>query len=179
MSMLNGTTPMQSLLLDFPGSKRALFAKYHIGGCSSCAYGNEETLASVCQRNEIDLEEAIAHILESHEHDREMILSATELAERLKSSSTRLLDTRTREEHEAVSISGSEFLTQELQQKIFGEADQDTHITLYDHQGDKALDTCAWFRGHGLKNTYILEGGIDGYSQIVDSSIPRYRMEIE
>jgi len=138
MSMLNGTTPMQSLLLDFPGSKRALFAKYHIGGCSSCAYGNEETLASVCQRNEIDLEEAIAHILESHEHDREMILSATELAERL-----------------------------------------DTHITLYDHQGDKALDTCAWFRGHGLKNTYILEGGIDGYSQIVDSSIPRYRMEIE
>jgi len=27
---------MRELLLQFPGAQRALFRKYHIGGCASC-----------------------------------------------------------------------------------------------------------------------------------------------
>ncbi|WP_206018818.1 hypothetical protein [Rubritalea profundi] len=66
MADLDASTPMASLLARFPGAKRALFARYHIGGCSSCAYRDDETLAEVATRNEIDVSEVIEHILQSH-----------------------------------------------------------------------------------------------------------------
>ena len=37
--------------------------KHHIGGCGSCGFSPDETLAGVCARNEnVDVDEAIAHI---------------------------------------------------------------------------------------------------------------------
>ena len=51
---------MRELLEQFPGAQRAMFRKYHIGGCSSCGFSPEETLAGVCARNEnVDVNEAI------------------------------------------------------------------------------------------------------------------------
>ncbi len=95
-----------------------------------------------------------------------------------KLSELRLIDLRTREEHEAVKIGGSEFFTQELQQQLFG-GDPEASILLYDHSGQNVLDQVAWFRGHGLKQTFGLRGGIDAWSREVDSSIPRYRLEMD
>jgi len=178
MAKLNQQTTMNQLNADFPGARRALFAKYHIGGCSSCAYGDDETISEVAEKNEFDIEEAIQHILESHSHDLEMMLSPEEAKEKIESGA-KLIDTRTREEHEAVSIPHSLFLTQDLQQKAFGEWNQDQVVILYDHLGQKALDTAAWFRGHKLPNTFIIEGGIDAWSQQIDKSIGRYRLEME
>ncbi|GIT04618.1 MAG: hypothetical protein CM1200mP29_00290 [Verrucomicrobiota bacterium] len=50
---ITGDSPMQAVLQVFPGAQRALFRKYHIGGCSSCGFQPEETLARVCERNGI------------------------------------------------------------------------------------------------------------------------------
>jgi len=108
----------------------------------------------------------------------EMMLSPIEANEKIQSGA-KLVDTRTREEHEAVSIVGTDFMTQEYQQQAFATWDKETIVILYDHTGDKALDTCAWFRGHNLPNTYIIEGGIDAYAKTVDTSLARYRMEME
>lgn len=171
---------MAKLLVDYPGARRALFARYHIGGCSSCAYADDEALAQVCERNELEVAEVISHILESDEHDRAMLISPLEVESLLKSNAAViLLDIRTREEHEAVAIKGSEFLTQERQQELFGTAGQESIIILYDHNGAKSLDTCSWFQGHGLKGTRAMRGGIDGWSQQVDKSLPRYRLELD
>lgn len=178
MADLTTETQMSQLNADFPGAKRALFAKYHIGGCSSCAYADDETIAEVAKRNEFDVNEAIDHILQSHAHDEEMMLTPDEAKVKIEAGA-KLVDIRTREEHEAVAIAGSDFMTQEFQQNAFGTWDKETEIVLYDHTGDKALDTCAWFRGHNLPNTYIIRGGIDAWSQEIDSSLPRYRLEME
>jgi rhodanese-related sulfurtransferase len=180
MVNLDTTTPMASLLAEYPGAKRALFARYHIGGCNSCAYKDDETLAEVAKRNEIDVNEAISHILASHEVDAAMLISPTDVKALQDSAANMiLLDTRTREEHEAVCIKGSQFMTQERQQELFGSATEETIIVLYDHTGDRVLDTCAWFQGHGLKGARAMIGGIDGYSKEVDKSIARYRLEID
>src|SRR5436190_3703699 len=57
---------MRELLVQFPGAQRALFRKYHIGGCSSCGFSPEETLAGVCARNEnLNVDEVAEHILAS------------------------------------------------------------------------------------------------------------------
>lgn len=171
--------PMQQVNETFPGARRALFAKYHIGGCSSCSYEPEATLESVCKSNEIDLEEASAYILKSHSVDQEMLITPEEVNQLIESGEkVVLLDTRTREEHEAVSINGSELMTQERQQKIFATVDPEAIIILYDHTGKSVLDTCAWFIGHKMVNTKGMMGGIDAWSQKVDKSVARYRMEM-
>jgi rhodanese-related sulfurtransferase len=178
MVTLDRKTSMKQLTTDFPGARRALFAKYHIGGCSSCAYSDEESIQEVANRNEFDVAEAILHILESHEHDAAMILSPLQAQEKILAGA-KLVDTRTREEHEAVVIPNSLFFSQELQKEAFGSWSSDQVVVLYDHLGSKALDTCAWFRGHNLPNTFIIKGGIDAWSLEIDRSIARYRLEME
>lgn len=169
-------TPMGEILDMLPGARRALFARYHLGGCQSCAFSNEETLARLCARSELQADEVLAHLLESHAHDLQMLMEPAETREKI--SSLRLIDIRTREEHEAVAIAGSEFFTQDLQKQLFA-GDPEARILLYDHSGRNVLDQVAWFRGHGLKNTFGLRGGIDAWSREVDPSLPRYRIEID
>lgn len=171
---------MGDILDALPGARRALFARYHLGGCQSCGFSPNETLAALCERNGgIDVQEMIDHLRTAHEHDKALLLSPAEVKERLaESPAPVLLDCRTREEHEAVSIPGSQFLTQELQQQLFAQAPSQA-IILYDHLGKNALDTCAWFLGHGMKNTRVLQGGIDAWSREIDKSLPRYQLEIE
>lgn len=170
---------MAELLAQFPSMKRALFSAYHIGGCSSCAYGDTETLGGVCERNSLDFDEVKEEILESAEREAKLLISPEELDQLLKSEEeVVLIDCRTREEHEAVKIAGSELLNQELQNELFSSENNERAIILYDHTGTSVLDTCSWFIGHGLKNTKVLKGGIDRWSQEIDSSIPRYKIEL-
>lgn len=170
---------MDALLARLPGARRALFAAFHIGGCQSCAYRDEETLAEVCARNELEVGDAIAELLASHQRDQEMLIEPAALKAKLeRREPIRLLDVRTREEHEAVRLANSEFLTQELQQELFA-APPASLIVLYDHRGRDVLDRCAWFRGHGLKNVLALAGGIDAWAQEVDPGIQRYRLEMD
>ena len=35
---------MQEILAVFPGAQRAMFSRYHVGGCSSCGFQPTETL---------------------------------------------------------------------------------------------------------------------------------------
>src|SRR6266513_2688860 len=64
---------MKQLLVQFPGAQRALFRKYHIGGCASCGFSPEETLAGVCARNEnLDVDQVIDHVGARHEADLAM-----------------------------------------------------------------------------------------------------------
>src|SRR5262245_61603593 len=95
---------MQEVLATCPGARRALFRRYHIGGCSSCGFAPTETLAEVCARNgNLDVNEVMEHIRTSHEADRQLEITAKETAERLgRGENIRLLDLRTREEWEAV-----------------------------------------------------------------------------
>src|SRR5438270_2084867 len=91
---------MRELLEQFPGAQRALFRKYHIGGCSSCGFSPDETLAGVCARNEnLDVNEVIDHVVASDAADRAMQLEPQDLSDRLGAGETiNLLDVRTREE---------------------------------------------------------------------------------
>src|SRR5258708_26651192 len=114
-TMIDPTITMRELLEQFPGAQRALFRKYHIGGCSSCGFAPEETLAGVCARNEnLDTTEVIDHIIASDAADRAVQIEPRELADSIgRGESVRLLDVRTREEHDAVKIDGAEVVNQE------------------------------------------------------------------
>jgi rhodanese-related sulfurtransferase len=170
---------MRELLEQFPGAQRALFRKYHIGGCASCGFAPEETLAGVCARNEnLDVNEVSEHIIASDAADRAMQIEPAELAGRITHrEKVQLLDVRTREEYDAVKIDGAELFTQDLMQKILTEWSRDNLLVVYDHQGTRSLDAAAYFQGHGFANVRSLRGGIDAWSAEVDPKLPRYHLE--
>jgi rhodanese-related sulfurtransferase len=170
---------MKELLVQFPGAQRALFRKYHIGGCASCGFSPEETLAGVCARNEnLDVDEVIEHITASHEADRRMQIEPEELAARIAAGEpVYLLDVRTREEFEAVKLPGAHLFTQELMQEIQGNGSRTNLFVVYDHTGARSMDAAAYFQGHGFENVKSLRGGIDAWSAEVDPKISRYHVE--
>ncbi len=172
---------MSQVLQAYPGAQRALFARYHIGGCSSCGFQPTETLAQVCLRNDnVPVDEAVAHIRDSHQSDSSLKISPQDF-ELLRRAAPDLLvlDVRTREEHDAVKLPGARLLTQELVQEIFTSGDKTRPVVLYDHTGSRSLDAAAYFIGHGFAETKCLDGGIDAYSREIDPDLPRYRIEIE
>jgi rhodanese-related sulfurtransferase len=172
---MDENSTMGEVMDALPGARRALFARYHLGGCQSCAFDDDETLAELSARAELDSSEVLTHLLTSHEHDLTMLMEPELVAERI--AEVRFIDVRTREEYEAVKIEGAEFFTQELQEKIFSEKPGGL-VVLYDHTGKYVLDQVAWFRGHGLENAYGLTGGIDAWSSQIDPKVMRYRVEI-
>ncbi len=169
---------MRDVLEQFPGAQRALFRRYHIGGCSSCGFSPDETLAHVCERNGgLDVSEVLAHIQSSHEQDAKILISPKELADELKQDqSVRLVDVRSREEFEAVHIDGSQLLSQDVMRQIMGDGSNTKPLIVVDHQGKQALDAAAYFMGHGLQNVRCLRGGIDAWAQEVDSGMRRYKL---
>jgi rhodanese-related sulfurtransferase len=171
-------TPMSAVLEIYPGAQRALFRRYHIGGCASCGFQPTETLAQVCARNgHLDVVEVLTHLQTSHEQDAKLLITPKELAEwRKQDSSVRLVDVRSREEFEAVNIAGSQLLSQDVMRQIMGDGSNTRPLVIVDHAGKSALDAAAYFIGHGLQNVRCLRGGIDAWAQEVEPTMRRYRL---
>ena len=178
MIEINPQSPMRDVLEKFPGAQRALFRKYHIGGCSSCGFQPTETLSEVCVRNgSLDVAEVLAHIRSSHEQDAKVLLSPRELAGLLQQDKTvKLVDVRSREEFEAVHIAGSVLLSQDVMRDIMASGSNKCSIVVIDHQGKNGLDAAAYFMGHGLESVRCLQGGIDAWAQEVDPAMRRYKL---
>jgi rhodanese-related sulfurtransferase len=169
---------MREVLDVFPGAQRALFRRYHIGGCSSCGFSPDETLAQICARNgNLDVTEVLAHIQSSHEQDAKILISPKDLAELLrKDKSVKLVDVRSREEFEAVHVEGSVLLSQDVMRELMASGSNTNPIVVIDHAGKNGLDAAAYFIGNGLQNVRCLRGGIDAWAQEVDSKMRRYKL---
>lgn len=175
---VSSQSPMSAVLEAFPGAQRALFRRYHIGGCSQCGFQPTETLAQVCERNgNLPVDEVLAHIRSSHEQDAKILIEPKELSDWQKQdSSVRLVDVRSREEFEAVNIAGSQLLSQDVMRQIMGDGSNTRPLVIVDHQGKNALDAAAYFMGHGLQNVRCLRGGIDAWAQEVETGMRRYKL---
>jgi rhodanese-related sulfurtransferase len=176
---IDSNITMRELLEHFPGAQRALFRRYHIGGCASCGFSPDETLAGVCARNEnLDVDEVTEHILTSDAADRALQIEPRDLSQRLAAGETiHLLDIRTREEFDAVKLPDAHLFTQEFMQEILANWSRTDLLVIYDHQGARSMDAAAYFQGHGFENIKSLRGGIDAWSIDVDPKLPRYHLE--
>src|SRR5437879_302113 len=114
---------MGQVLATYPGAQRALFRRFHIGGCSNCAFQPSETIEQLCARNPgLNSQEVIDHIRASHEQDAKILISPADLAQWLdQEKSVRLVDVRSREEFEAVHLEGSVLLSQPTMREILSE----------------------------------------------------------
>ena len=179
MAIIHPEITMRELLEASPGAQRALFKKYHIGGCSSCGFRPEETLKEVCARNEnLPVDEVVTYIEASREEDLKVQISPAELNDLLKSgTSLKLIDIRTREEFEAAPLAGASLFTQEMMNEALMRWDRAELVVFFDHQGLRSMDATAYFLGHGFTQVRSLRGGADAWSREIDPSVPRYQVE--
>ena len=78
---------MREVLEAYPSAQRALFRRYHIGGCHSCGYQPEDTLEDVAHRHDIvDLDEVVTFIESAEQIDRRVQVSVQDVAAALRSN---------------------------------------------------------------------------------------------
>ena len=110
---------MGEVLDAFPGAQRALFRRYHIGGCSLRISADGDAGASLRAQRWSGRERGPGAHPPSHEQDAKVLISPKELAELLKcDKSVKLVDVRSREEFEAVKIEGSILLSQDVMREL-------------------------------------------------------------
>jgi rhodanese-related sulfurtransferase len=171
---LSGAWTMQQVTTVFPSAQRALFQRYHVGGCSSCGFQPADLLATVAMNHGLDVNEVVEHIKRSQEMEKDLEITPRDTAELLKGGKIKLVDVRTPEEFAIASVPGSVLVDQSLAQEIMQTWPKDTAIVTMCHHGMRSLDAAAYLRGHGFTNAKSMSGGIDAWSLQIDSSIPRY-----
>ncbi|QSJ15602.1 rhodanese-related sulfurtransferase [Nostoc sp. UHCC 0702] len=107
-------------------------------------------------------------------------ISVQELAQRLSAGdvSIQLVDVREPQELAIASIEGfvnlplSEFVEWGEQVPTMFNPHAETLVLC--HHGMRSAQMCQWLVAQGFTNVKNIAGGIDAYSSLVDSSIPKY-----
>lgn len=102
-------------------------------------------------------------------------ITVTELKQRLDAGEAlRVIDVRPEADRAKASLDFTEVLDQERLAELQA-LPTDTPMVFMCHFGRSSMGAAQHFRKRGFTEIYNLEGGIDAWSQLVDTSIPRYK----
>lgn len=107
-------------------------------------------------------------------------ISVEELAVRLaeKDTQLQLIDVREPEEVAIAFVEGFQVLSlsqfPQWSDQITTRFDPNAETLVICHHGIRSAQMCQWLLNHGFTNVKNISGGIDAYSLLVDSTIPRY-----
>ena len=102
-------------------------------------------------------------------------VSPAEVDERLKrGEKVLLIDVREPEEYSIARIEGARLLPLSRFPEWADTLDPDAEIVFMCHHGIRSAQVCDFLARQGFKKLYNLAGGIDRWSQEVDSSVPQY-----
>lgn len=106
-------------------------------------------------------------------------ISVEELAQYLaRGDKIQLIDVREPYEIEIAYIEGFDVLPlsqfSEWTDQIATRFNPEAETLVMCHHGIRSAQMCQWLIGIGFTNVKNVAGGIDAYSYLVDSSIPRY-----
>ena len=154
---------MEQILAVAPSAQRALFQRYHVGGCSACGFQPTDTLAQVCKdHNILDVPEVIRTIRNAEQVDQRCQIDPAQVKAWLDAGEDfTFVDVRPPEER-AQSLPGSEPLD-------FADAGRymslpkDRRIVFHCQDGQRALDVASYFIGHGFSSVWSLRGGVEGW----------------
>ncbi len=169
---------MEEILQRIPSAQRALFQRYHVGGCSSCAFEPTDSLEKVCKdHNLLDVNEVLTHLQRAGEVDAKMSLQPTEVKAWLDAGEPfQFLDVRGPREIEQAALSHTTPLDYS-KSKQYLEEPKDSRFVFICKDGARALDVAAYFAGHGFEAAYSVKGGLDAWREQVDPSLPEFEAE--
>ncbi len=151
---------MEEILERIPSAQRALFRRYHVGGCSACGFQPTDTLAQVCKdHNILDVQEVVQHLLRSHELDQNMQVDPETVRGWLaEGTEFRFVDVRMATDGGEDPIPEAELLDRKNSQKYM-DLPHETKFVFACANGESSLDVAAYFSGHGFREVYALRGG--------------------
>jgi rhodanese-related sulfurtransferase len=166
---------MEAIMAVAPAAQRALFQRYHVGGCSSCGFQPTDTLAQVCKdHNILDVNEAVKTILIAQEMDLNMQIDPRQVKSWIDGQEDfSFIDVRMPDEWELARIPDAEPLDYNDSGRYM-DLPKDRKIVFACKNGERSLDVAAYFKGHGFTQVYSMRGGIQAWSREVDPSIPTY-----
>ena len=101
-------------------------------------------------------------------------ISPGETASLMQQGGVKLIDVRTPHEYAIAHIEGCPLVDESLGKEILEGWPKDTSIITVCHHGVRSLDAALYLRQQGFKKARSMRGGIDLWSQIIDTSVPRY-----
>lgn len=166
---------MEEVLSRAPAAQRALFQRYHIGGCSHCAFEPDDTLGQVAaDHNILDVNELIRTILQAEELDGKIQIEPQVVKEWLdRKEEFTFLDCRTPEEWEKASVEVADKLDYNDASRYMDLPKEHT-IVFMCKDGDRALSVASYFIGHKFTSVFALRGGLDAWRAEIDPTIPQY-----
>jgi len=166
---------MERILEIAPAAQRALFQRYHVGGCSSCGFQPTDTLAQVCKdRNILDVKDVIETIQRAHELDQQVEVEPRTVKAWLDAGEDfSFIDVRSPEELAIARIAQAEALDFQDPGKYMS-LPKDRRIVFSCRSGRRSLDVASYFIGHGFTRVHSMRGGILAWSEQVDPTIRRY-----
>ena len=166
---------MEQIMDIAPAAQRALFQRYHVGGCSSCGFQPSDTLAQVCKdHNILDINEVVRTIVNAQEADAQLQVSCAAVKGWLDAGERFLfLDVRMPEELALAKIAQSEALDYDNPGKYM-ELPKDSKIVFHCKSGVRSMKALRFLREQGFKYVKSVKGGINGWSDEVDPSVPKY-----
>ncbi len=169
MSELNITPEMtmEQILQVAPAAQRALFQRYHVGGCSSCGFQPSDTLAQVAKdHNILDIKDMVNTILQAQQIDGKVQVAPSQVRSWLMAGDDfSFIDVRTPDERgEDDSVAEAEALDYNDSGKYMG-LPKDRRIVFLCKDGGRSLDVASYFIGHQFTNVWCVDGGVEGWMQ--------------
>jgi rhodanese-related sulfurtransferase len=182
-------TPMREVEARYPFSRSLLHSRFHVGGCASCGYEPQETIAEVAVKHSKDADamlsvlnaglESLAHTEITGAELKSLFAQSSQTcagsADFHSASPVLLIDVREKWEHELVTFGQGEILlTEANMEKTFADARQTPHVIVYCHHGLRSLNAALYMREHGIEHARSLRGGIDLYAKEHNANLSRY-----
>ena len=161
----------------FPEVHTILFKEFHIG-LPITPYKKEETIASLCQVQEKNVQEVINHLNKEFLEKNIAVITCEELKQRIDSGNKPvLLDVRESWERDISKIEGSHIINSENNEHVLGTFEKDREIVLIDWKQDRSPSFQKWLNQRGYTDIKCLEGGIDLWSEKIDTRQNRYDID--
>ena len=157
---------MEQILQVAPAAQRALFQRYHVGGCSSCGFQPSDTLAQVAKdHNILDIKDMVNTIVQAQAIDGKVQVEPTQVrAWLLAGDDFSFIDVRTPEEREGqAEVTEAERLDYNDAGRYMS-LDKDRRVVFLCQDGGRSLDVASYFIGHKFTNVWCVDGGVDGWS---------------
>lgn len=157
---------MEQILSVAPAAQRALFQRYHVGGCSACGFQPSDTLAQVCKdHNILDVNEVLDTIRRAEEVDSRCQIEASEVRSWLAAEEDfTFVDVRPPEERSSAPLAEAEPLDFADSGKYMS-LPKDRRIVFVCGDGTRALDVASYFIGHGFSRVWSVRGGLEAWGQ--------------
>ena len=166
---------MEQILQVAPAAQRALFQRYHVGGCSACAFQPSDTLGQVAKdHNILDVYEVIRTIRQAEELDGKIQVEPVLVKDWLDAGEDfSFIDCRTPDEWDKTRIAQAELLDYEHSEKYMG-LPKERKIVFVCRDGERSLQVASYFIGNQFESVFAVRGGLLAWSDEVDSAVQKY-----